>query len=190
MICDRSPFFKAACSKRWVEHGIRTVHLPGQLSKIFQAYLEWAYSQTKDITNLLVTDVPGPNSLQSLFQASDLCLDLCRLWILADYLGDTACMNVVIANLFSIRSQRTWSFDCYGGMTGELVHDARGSNSKLRKWLVDSISFDIRPSTLRTSLGSFPSDLVLEIFEAYANKKGATTLTYNRMAMKIEDYHE
>ncbi|SMR62074.1 unnamed protein product [Zymoseptoria tritici ST99CH_1E4] len=43
-ICRKSAFFKAACSKKWVEGRDRVVRLPEILPQTFRVYLDWTYT--------------------------------------------------------------------------------------------------------------------------------------------------
>ncbi|KAK4543404.1 hypothetical protein LTR36_005547 [Oleoguttula mirabilis] len=102
LICDRSDFFKAACSGEWKESQTRTVRLPPSTTPAhFQIYLDWLYSQRQQsLTELLevllqeegVSDADDVMALQVLE-------GLCELWMLGDYLLDVTFKDRAIGNI-------------------------------------------------------------------------------------------
>ena len=68
LICERARFFKAALSKDWTEAHKRIIYAPLCRPEHFKIYLEWLYTQTKDLVDLACTahdpnDIP-PSSQQ------------------------------------------------------------------------------------------------------------------------------
>ena len=171
MICDRSPFFKAACSKGWVEHEARKVNLPDESPEIFQAYLDWAYSQTKDIIRLLKSPDSLLDSMLDFAIQQDLRLKLCRLWILADYLGDSTCKNEVMNNLISLHAKPRLIIVRYSAVS-RVVYERTGNQSKLRKWLVDTLVPMIDAKSLHMKLWRCPADFMMDMFQAFVQKAG------------------
>jgi hypothetical protein len=52
VICDKSKFFKAACSKRWIEGHEKLVRLPEVKPEVFQHYFNWIYSGVVHATRI------------------------------------------------------------------------------------------------------------------------------------------
>ena len=94
LVCHRSPFFKGACTRGWMEAEEKIVRLPDHRPVIFKLYLECAYSHTKDLEIHVRraaqqrASVIGSEELRMIENSM-----LRSLWFLADYLGDTDCMN-------------------------------------------------------------------------------------------------
>lgn len=101
IICDRSEFFKAACSKNWLENQEKTVRLPEQEVETFRLYLESVYAENVDYT--ILCDFPcevhtGISELgnEDKFRCREALTKLCRLWVTADFLRDPKLQNDII----------------------------------------------------------------------------------------------
>lgn len=109
MICEKSSFFKAACSKDWLENQEKTVRLPEQEVEIFRMYLECVYKD--DIDFVLLSGIPITllNNIRTVQPEHKSCfkitfVSLCKLWTAADYLGDAKTQNEIIDNIVRIVS--------------------------------------------------------------------------------------
>lgn len=79
-ICDNSKFFKAACSKRWLEGQEKLVHLLEVKIEVFQAYCKWVYLGLMPVTHCSrESKVEGITAEQGL---------LINLYLLGDLLDD------------------------------------------------------------------------------------------------------
>ena len=93
VICDRSPFFRAACSERW-QQGSKAIELLDDDPEIFDTYLLCVY---KDKIN---TGGSEENKCDADITDFDGNYDrLLRTYILADKLGDVVTTNMVIEEM-------------------------------------------------------------------------------------------
>lgn len=104
----KSPFFKAAagyadnlhvsanlsvgsadtfCRRNWTEGQTKIVRLPEQDSEVFVVYFRWIYSDALDMT--LISE-PTETAIPPSF------LNLCKLWMLSNYLQDFVLCNAVV----------------------------------------------------------------------------------------------
>lgn len=111
LICDRSPFFKAAYSGEWAEAQRKKVDLPDHEADSFKIYLEWAYSLRKDLADLAraaieleVSEYPADEKTNA--RRDWLCIMLCSLWMLGDCLGDDEFKNDVMTSLIGEHSRK------------------------------------------------------------------------------------
>ncbi|KAK4609409.1 hypothetical protein CLAFUW4_14611 [Fulvia fulva] len=84
--CDRSPYFKAACSTRWQEGREGVVRLPDHKLSTFAIYIHWSYTGELDVKLVGKGESGSPDSHE----------ELVRTWILAHYLGSLDLCNLVI----------------------------------------------------------------------------------------------
>ena len=93
IMCDRSPFFRAACSERW-QQGSKAIELLDHDPEIFDTYLLCVY---KDKIN---TGGSEENKCDADITDFDGNYDrLLRTYILADKLGDVVTTNMVIEEM-------------------------------------------------------------------------------------------
>ncbi|UJO25278.1 hypothetical protein CLAFUW4_14531 [Fulvia fulva] len=93
-ICATSEYFKAACTKQWVEGQTGVIELADGKPDTFQTYLHWTYTKEFDLTNMFANT------------RKRCCYgwrDMTALWTLADYLGNrelrNACIDIIYAQM-------------------------------------------------------------------------------------------
>ena len=176
LICNRSSFFKAACSKTWMDAREKTVSLPDHLPTTFKLYLEWAYSQTSDNAGLARAVAKANETNESNFLKKEakrnrcICHELCLLWCLADYLGDQACKNEVIDNLLRAYGPREVEAAGISSETVVLVYQRTQPHSSVRKWLIDATSPSLTNSTLHAMNDSIPAAFFLELLKIIVDR--------------------
>lgn len=146
MICKVSPFFRAACSKEWLEGQTRVVRLPLQEPEIFRYYVEWAYQTLIKLEDLRedlreieaakgnkIDDVKLQKTYARRFADAR-----CKLWVAADYFGDQACQNACIQQLaYTLRftkMAKLWT------STVDFVIEYTSPDSGLYRWMIDDLA--------------------------------------------------
>lgn len=173
LICDRSPFFKAACSSAWPANS-GAVQLPNHQPFVFQAYLQWAYSASHDLSSVMheiVEDQADYKNDTPLFQSRVRCSALTMLWILADYLQDSACKNNVMKNLDREQSTNKGLHHNLHGLF-ETVYTKTVQGSGLRRWLVDTVLPTVTKDYLTVEASNLPADMLVDLFKAFVGRKG------------------
>ena len=167
LICERSSFFKAACSKNWIENQAKEIGLPDQNSSTFKAYLTWAYSAKEDLAGL----AQEVNENLDRSSRNWLCRRLCHIWILADYLGDARCKNQVIDTLMRENARVSFWTRNYAVVCRNVYQNTQ-PDSGLRKWLVDSLTLHITPEFLDRHSTDLPRELVTSMLKACIVERG------------------
>ncbi|TKA62793.1 hypothetical protein B0A55_09411 [Friedmanniomyces simplex] len=95
IICQRSDFFVAACSKTWAEGTEGAIRLPTVEPDTVKLYIHWIYTGTMDL-DILGNDPksPGNSSLQSTL--------LTRLYVAAERFLDKAMKNKVMDTILHV----------------------------------------------------------------------------------------
>lgn len=93
-ICAKSPFFAAACSKKWEEGQEGIVRLPTQRPKAFAMFLHWVYTGSIDMA---MTDMN--------IETEPSYLTLAHLWVLGHYLQVLEFCNKLVDTMFARRRQ-------------------------------------------------------------------------------------
>lgn len=194
LICERSPFFTAACSNRWAEGQTKVVELPQHHPRIFKAYLQWAYSSSSDLSGILnelytFEDLNGYTRRSARFRSSIRYTGLVRLWILADDLVDSACKNEVINNLVR-EVAADWKSPNFPLHLFKRIYERTAPNSGLRKWLVDAMLPAMSSEYLQAIMANLPADLVTDLFKAFMDEKGMVSPNIMRSKVKPAKYYE
>ena len=192
IICKRSPFFTAACSNNWKEEATNVIHLPDENAVVFKVYLQWAYFGTTDFSPMLLT-TDDSNLIRPAMEDDlarmRLCEELCRLWILADYLGDTSCKNAVMNVLVSEHDKAPFLLPVKG--VCDVVYARTESQSSLRRWMLDACAGWIEPSSLfHYRFFGLSKEMIVDIFEAFVNRAGPIHQTGSARHTDATAYHE
>lgn len=153
IICARSKFFKAACSKRWVEGQLKVVKLPEVSTSVFRRYLSWVYS------GHLEWACPGDDTEEEAdpddeIHEMGMMIDL---YILGHSLDDIQLRNKVVEILVTDVS---FSPTCKQlNHLWENTHDS----SPIRSMCANRLVLRHDRSDLADSMKSFPADLVQRI---------------------------
>jgi hypothetical protein len=163
-VCDKSKFFKAACSKRWIEGQEKLVRLPEAKAKIFQEYCKWIYSGVIPASRCTPEDEAAANIAE---------LDLfVELYLLGDSLDDVQLRNLA--------TQRFCN--CLEGtnklpppLTYVKIWSSTPSGSLFRKQLVDIVVARYERDTMAKTIAQYPSEFIQEFAIAAFFKAPLTT---------------
>ena len=92
-------------------------------------------------------------------------------------------------NLISQQARRNFWFMSFHGACS-VVYERTGRESKLRKWLIDSLLPSINPRSLDSFFSRCPADFVIEMFQAFALKKGSVSDDSLPKATTAANYYE
>jgi hypothetical protein len=168
-VCDMSKFFKAACSKRWVEGQEKLVRLPEAKPEVFQEYCKWIYSGTIDVGRLT------PQGEQKSRTAEHSML--INLFLLADSLDDrqlrkvatqemSKCLDIFDTLPSPIKLETIWSSTLPGSL--------------YRKMLVDYTVARTDRDSLAKIWATYPQEYTQEV--AIAALRKATITTWKSLA--------
>lgn len=174
MICDKSTFFKAACSKDWRENQEKTVHLPEQEAEIIQMYLECVFGEEIDyavLCNLPITGHDGyqvvKNEDESKFNLG--FLGLCKLYVAADFLGDPRTQNEIIdwiVGFFASTANPRLNGDCL-----RFIANTSPPHAGLHRWMIKHLSVVLKPSDMECAVDSLPSASVVSLLKLFAAQR-------------------
>jgi hypothetical protein len=140
-ICDKSKFFRAACSKRWVEGQERRVRLPEVKVEAFRHYCKCTPESELD----------GKVAEHAL---------LVSLYVLGDSLDDVQLRNLTTQELSTSleRSDLLPSPSMYAD-----VWSSTPSGSLFRKQLIDIVVARLSLDDLATSIAKYPLEFLQEL---------------------------
>lgn len=170
IICEKSKFFRAACSERWSEGQNKIVRLPEQEPSTFQSYLDWVYS------GQVTVDKKSIHS--TLF-------DLIDLYLLGDFLDDVKLRNKCTKALtaYSAKHPMNPGPEC---ITRLWSHTSAGC--PLRKWSIDNTVMRLDREYLAQHIANYPAELVQQIAVAAAQK--VETESSRAFGGKLPEYLE
>lgn len=146
-ICKASPFFKAACSREWLEGQTGIIRLPELSSKYFCHYVDSVYSDRvnlhelkQDLIERATNDryTEEEKEIKIIWIPVHLAHAYCKVWVIADYLRDTACKNACMEVLL-INMNRLGYFGLFR-KTIDFVAENTATDSPLFRWMVDHIA--------------------------------------------------
>jgi hypothetical protein len=158
-ICDKSKFFKAACSQRWIEGQVKLVRLPEANVEVFEAYCKWVYSGMIEATPSTRED-----EKQNKRYKRDMFIDL---YLLGDVLDDIQLRRVATCAVFKILE--------VGGKLPNpdiiaVIWSSTPPGSLFRKQLVDYTVARIRLDTFIHLMPQYPLEFVQEVAVAALRK--------------------
>lgn len=145
-LCANSKFFRAACSKRWLEGQEKTLHLPEVRSEAaFQTYVNWAY------TNELVLAKSVAANESTIYN------NLVEIWLLGDFLDDVKFRNEALRLLHThtIEAKSLLDYENY-----HIIWDRTLPRSLLRAWAVDSFIAMVSRDWFSKHANLFPAEFV------------------------------
>lgn len=176
-VCAKSKFFKAACSKQWLEGQERIVRLPEAQPATFQSYCHWIYSE----------DLPEPTCTDESAKRDKLAEQktLIKLYLLGDILDDVQLRDKATSVLF-VAMRRQQIPPSVGNM--KLIYESTPSSSLLRKMIVDVFISRIDRSDVAQSLTYYPAEFIQEV--AAAAVTSAPSWTWDQVARRLPQYAE
>ncbi|KAK3710225.1 hypothetical protein LTR37_010446 [Vermiconidia calcicola] len=189
-ICDKSPFFAAACSGRWDESKDGTVRLDFVDADTFKLYIHWVYTARLDVH---VIEPSSHEELESRLQKfpywEPTCLDiryamlLCKTYIAAGVLLDRHLKNETIDQLL-----KTSAYPLRGVHSDCINHVWSNTNvdSGLRRCIVDCLAPIISAHFVKDLSREALVDFVAKMIELRRGVSAAETPTF---ADRCE-YHE
>lgn len=171
-VCAKSKFFRAACSKEWLEGQERMVRLPETEDTTFHEYCTWIYSGE-------IAD--GTCTLASTFEFQRLA----KLHILGDKLDDIQLRNK--ANIKLFKSMQKMNAVPHAQCL-KVIWESTMPGSLLRALIVDLIVNRLSRDTFAAVVSQYPTDCLQEI--AVAALRAGSVLTWEQMALKLSKYGE
>lgn len=173
LICDVSEFFKAACKKEWTpaegQGKERVIPLPEHEPNTFRWYLESIYNSDW-LGDLAAELYSGEMCFEAGSQATEegsatLHL-LCKLWILADFLGDVNMQDTIIRRLAMLKELVKALFTT--AILEHVVH-ATSVDSRLQQLIVDYLASYFSPRELeKVYTANLPVDFLMRIAKSLA----------------------
>ncbi|KAF7187620.1 hypothetical protein HII31_10959 [Pseudocercospora fuligena] len=160
VICASSAFFKAACSKTWKENQEKTVKLPTADPTAFHNYVDWLYNGDLNEGELQKSDLNLKDEAEANRPKMKLVHNLCKLWILADYLQDATCKVDAMTMLLVCGADACTVVD-----TVRLVVAETSEGSLLLNWLLDLYSASFIPQAAHLLPQSFQLALLKRLGE-------------------------
>lgn len=156
-VCEKSPFFKAACNgERWASGREGVVTLPTHDPKSFDVFLHWVFTDKVDVE--LIRE--GPQAVYA---------PLARILPLADFLGATALSNLITDELLKYsRTSTTWP----GGTAFQNL--SRGT--AVWRLLVDTTANKGSADLLENLKDGYPTDIFLDIAKLLMSGETKTSL--------------
>lgn len=149
ILCASSKFFRAACSKRWLEGQEKMLRLPEVRSEAaFQTYANWTY------TNELVVAEPEASNEGRLY---DTLIETC---LLGDFLGDVKFRNDALRSLNTHTIEAEFLL-CTRNYRHIWNHTP--PNSLLRAWTVDAFISLSHLDDLSENAELYPTEFVLAV---------------------------
>ena len=152
LICAKSKFFKAACSKRWLEGKEKQVKLPDVDPPVFQSYLSWVYSTTLNIAALTDQDTD-----KTVSENSRVVAKYVELYLLGDVLDDVRLRNKVLQTLV-LDTETMPRLE-----TVQRVWKKTPHNSPIRRMIVECAAWRVNRPYLQSKLTEYPEDFVQRV---------------------------
>lgn len=177
MICAKSKFFAAACSKRWIEAKEKQVRLPDVHPPVFQSYLSWVYSTS------LNTVEPTNDDIDEITNEKDRAVArYVELYLLGDALDDVHLRNRVMKTLVL----DTTTVPCL--QTVHRVWEHTPDSSLIRKMILDRAISRTKRAYLVDNLTQHPETFVQQV--ALTLLQGAQKLSREAFEAKLPSYLE
>jgi hypothetical protein len=177
MICAESTFFKAACSGNWLENKEKTIRLPEHEVDIFCLYLESIYREDIDWNHIFdfpTTEIRGYQFVEDEHngQFQRAVLDLCKLWSLADYLGDRFTSDQLVATIAGVFSPKSMAQLAWPVI--EHIAENAPVDSKLHVWMIDLLVEMVVPSQAESLMERLPTASVTQLLKRLIVDKAST----------------
>lgn len=192
IICEKSPFFKAACSKNWIENQEKTVRLPEQEVEIFRMYLECVYREK--VEYILLTGIPITMSGKKEYIKPEddagfatAFMSICKLWAAADFLGDTKTQNEImdcIVGLFSATRNAFASIDAI-----KLIADCTPLEGGLHRWMIEFVAAVMMPAYVEKIVEALPQTSLVQLLKRLVAHKPAQLRTQLPRPQQSAKYH-
>lgn len=178
VVCAKSKFFRAACSKKWREGQEKIVRLPEVQPDVFKAYCGWLYSGR----------CPEPlctEDSDTAQQASEINR-LIDLHLLGETLDDIQLRNRSITVLFqSMRNQNLVAHHSHV----KLVWESTLPHSQLRKMLVHVIVSRLDDKIFAKSVTQYPPEFVQDIAVTFMTAQ-SMVLPWQKTAERLSQFQE
>lgn len=144
MLCAKSKFFKAACSKVWASGREKIVRQPEGTPGDFQIYVEWVYNSKISL------DTDDVNKQQN---------TLMDLYIFGDVLDDYQLRNATLKRLIA-NTQNGLRLNSEQLLK---VYEFTMAGSPLRKFLVHWVLMTFERDDIKTQIARNPAEFVQEL---------------------------
>lgn len=172
MICDKSKFFRAACSERWKEGQEKVIRLPEVQSEVFQRYVDWAYC----------------DALTQEATASQEVNMSVELYLLGDLLDNVKLRNATVkAILQHLGKDRLHP----GPRNAQLVWEKTLPTSPIRRLMIDAIVLRSSHKCFEEKIEEWPVDMVrrvaVKLTHLGAYVRSSTVLDHSSKYLEVED---
>jgi hypothetical protein len=176
-LCSKSKFFRAACSKRWIEGQEKTVRLPDVKIELFRHYCEWICSGTIPANRVTTqSDTKELNAEHKL---------LIGLYLLGDSLDDLQLRNLATQRFCKCLQEGNSLPICQAYVD---IWSSTPSSSLFRKQLVDIVVGRLNRDKFAEMIAEYPAEWVREL--AVAAMRKAPTLTWETVVGDNTKYLE
>ncbi|KAK4954671.1 hypothetical protein LTR10_008104 [Elasticomyces elasticus] len=165
----KSTFFDAACQREWTEGREKMVKLPEVAPDTFELYAAWVYHGKIDHEALRVAAVPKATARQDLIEEkprkfwSTSMMDLTRLHVAADFLGDAELMKRAVDGITEIIAANfTWIHRLEDIVS--YIWGSTSSKSGLRKMVLDYVVCNGALKSMRDFLRELQPNVPSEFF--------------------------
>lgn len=167
MVCNRSKFFRVACSARWKEGQEKIVRLPKLRPSVFDMYMDWTYFG--EIASNVTGSVTG---------------GLISLYVLGDMLDDRDLRNKVMEAL-QVKFHKKRASPSPGHLLWAWKNTTEGS--MLRKWAMDVVILRSRKHFAKHA-SEYPPEFVQQI--AVKLVQQTTRISATDFLAKTQEYQE
>lgn len=178
VVCAKSKFFKAACSKKWREGREKVVRLPEFQPDNFKTYCDWLFSG----------QCPEPICTKD-SQTDQKCSEIRQLidiHLLGETLDDIQLRNHSIATIFqSMRNQNTIPHASH--LT--IIWNATPPRSQLRKMLVHAVVTRLSHETFADLVTQYSHELVQDVAVTFMRAK-SLLVPWEKTAERLSEFQE
>lgn len=176
IISAKSPFFEAACSKRWKEGLEKTIRMPEAESEVFRAYITWIYSNNIDVARVETTNKRALDDQKLLMS----------LYIFGDFAGDRPLCRESIRLLVSL--SKIWRVVFTTRPFLAKVWASTMPSSPSRKVVVDRIILFLNAENVASHIDRHPAEVAREI--AMALMRQRDTNSTKSFVARLDEYLE
>lgn len=159
LICAKSKFFEAACSRRWKEGLEKTIRMPEVGPNLFQQYIAWIHINDLDIARVYINDKQSPDDQRMLL----------GLYMFGDIVDDIALRKKTLGLLVSLTNVWKKFYPSVSGVSW--VYTGTPPGSPLRKLIVDKYIYCVNPDSFARYIDKFPAQFMKDIALAFMHKK-------------------
>lgn len=177
VVCAKSKFFTAACSRKWREGQEKLVRLPEIHIPTFKVYCSWVYTgKIADISYTKESDEDDKIAEKA---------QLVELYLVADTLDDVKLRNLAVSTLLkSMEAHRT----ILNFVSIQRIWQSSLSSSNIRKMVVDVTVSRMADTAYAENLSQYPPEFVQDV--AVAALKIRPTVSWDQARKRLPQFLE